>query len=111
MGLAYFSLEANLSILEAAPCLTIFPTSMASAISCSSAPFSRAFMTFTSRHGWQLAVMDAPTAINRMVRSSSFMVHYLLSNRIDEGQKGKDTVKLVQAALGTACIFFPKDNF
>jgi hypothetical protein len=31
-------------------------------------------VTFICKHGWQLAVIDAPTAINRIVRSSSFMV-------------------------------------
>jgi hypothetical protein len=86
--------EANLSIFDAAPVLTIFPTSMASAISCPSAPFSRAFAKLTSRHGWQFAVIEAPTAINLIVRSSSFMVHPLLSNLIDEGQSGKDTLSI-----------------
>jgi hypothetical protein len=30
--------------------------------------------TFVCRHGWQFAVMDAPTAINLRTRGSSFMV-------------------------------------
>jgi hypothetical protein len=46
---------------------------MASAISPSPIPLSRALVTLICKHGWQLAVMDAPTAINRMVFSSSVM--------------------------------------
>jgi hypothetical protein len=38
------------------------------------------------RHGWQLAVIDAPTAISLKVRLSSFMVFRLLSDLIDGGR-------------------------
>jgi hypothetical protein len=76
---ASLRLDAKSSILDAAPCLTNLPTSTASATSCASAPLSRARVALIFRQGWQLAVTDAPTAINLFSRSSSFMVYHLLA--------------------------------
>jgi len=47
---------------------------MASVISRASAPLSRAIAVVACKQGWQLAKIDAPTAINALIRSS-LMVH------------------------------------
>lgn len=68
---------ANVSIREAAPFLTIFPISSAWEISCSLIPSSLALLTLYSKHEWQFAATDAPTAINVLILFS--MVNYSFS--------------------------------
>lgn len=90
-GTARVRLEANLSILDAAPFLTALPTPIASIISLLSAPYSRALFVWYCKHGFQFAVTDAPTAINSLIRSSSIIMYHLLSDPIDGFQSEKDT--------------------
>src|SRR3989304_2789095 len=70
-GTSWFRPVAKLSILVAAPRRTILPTQMASAISCSSQPLPSALAKLACKQDWQLAVIEALTAIKRIVRSSS----------------------------------------
>lgn len=50
-GMAWFRFAANLSILADAPFLTLFPISIASAISCSLIPSRKAWVVLICRHG------------------------------------------------------------
>jgi hypothetical protein len=43
------------------------------------------------KHGWQFAAIEAPTATNALIRSSSFIGYRLLSDLIDENPSEKDT--------------------
>jgi len=56
---------ANLSILPCAPLRTSLPTSIASAISSSGMPCSRALPKWYSRQEWQFAPTAVPTAISQ----------------------------------------------
>src|SRR5512141_2543729 len=87
-----FEPAENSSILSAAPFRTCFPTPIASAISPASAPNSRALLLWYCRQGWQLAVIEAPTAMSSFVLFSIAMIHHLLVfGSIDEGDLKKDT--------------------
>jgi hypothetical protein len=102
-------LRAKSSILEAAPFRTSFPTSMASAISCGLALLSSALATADCRHGWQLALSAAPTAIKACIRLSSSMSNCLLFTPIDAARKKKIHLKKVPQALRCACGMVSND--
>jgi hypothetical protein len=46
-------------------------------------PSSRALAALVCKHGWQLALIEAPTAINLLVPLSSCILDDLLSDPID----------------------------
>src|SRR5512139_2338381 len=70
-------LDENSSIFAAAPFRTRLPISIASAISPASAPNSWALSVWYCRQGWQLAVIDAPTATSSLILLSIAMRHHL----------------------------------
>jgi hypothetical protein len=55
------------------------------------APLSRAIAAVDFKHGWQFAVIEAPTAINALIRLSNSMVCCLLSTLETEFVKKRYT--------------------